>query len=217
MHAIYPVKYHDRFGKEQTSILNDGKTLSMTVRGVEFQGTDWDSLEPLPMSALVENQFVLQGGSLCSCKIEVEMPVPVVISDKGENGTLEIEIELGDPLPNGNLNKETLLLKLRLGNEVLSSSGRSGWFEDEMLDLQRKLPEGTLIKACINCAFSDYSPAGHGFFGCLACFRGNKAGYRGVTSKWGLFKIWDTMTEFVQETYLCPEFEKRAPGTGYRG
>jgi hypothetical protein len=27
----------------------------------------------------------------------------------------------------------------------------------------------------------------------------------------------DTMTEFVQETCLCPEFEKRAPGTGYRG
>ena len=79
------------------------------------------------------------------------------------------------------------------------------------------LDGGTLMKACINCAFSDYSPVGHGLFGGLACFRGNKAGYRGVTSKGGLFKIWDTMTEFVQETYLCPEFEKRAPGTGYRG
>jgi hypothetical protein len=217
MHAVYPAKYKDRFGVEQTSILNDGKTLSMAVRGVEFRGSDWDSLEPSGQVFSVEHLFVLQRGSLCSCKIEVEMPIPVVVSDKTENGTLEIELALGDPLPNGSLDKETLLLRLRLGHQVFSSSGQSGWFEDEMLDLQRKLPGGTLMKACINCAFSDYSPYGHGLFGGLACFRGNKAGYRGVTSKGGLFKIWDTMTEFVQETYLCPEFEKRAPGTGYRG
>jgi hypothetical protein len=217
MHAVYPVKYKDRFGEERTSILNDGKTLSMTVRGVEFQGTDWDSLEPSGQVSSVQHLFVLQQGNLCSCKIEVEMPIPVVVGDKTEDGTLEIELELGDPLPNGSLDKETLLLRLRIGNQVFSSSSRSGWFEDEMLDLQRHLPSGTLMKACINCAFSDYSPYGHGLFGGLACFRDNKAGYRGVTSKGGLFKIWDTMTEFVQETFLCREFEKRTPGTGYRG
>jgi hypothetical protein len=62
-----------------------------------------------------------------------------------------------------------------------------------------------------------YSPYGHGLFGGLACFRGNKAGYRAVTGKDDLFAVWDTMTEFVQETHLCPEFERRVPGTGYRG
>ena len=217
MLAVYPAKYKDRFGEEQTSIQNDGKVLSITVRGVEFRGTDWDSLEPTGELSTVEQLFVLQWGSLCSCKIEVEMPLPVVVGNETEDGILEIELELGDPLPNGALDRESLLLRLRLGTRVFSSSSGSGWFEDEMLDLQRQLPSGTLIKACINCAFSDYSPCGHGLFGGLACFRGNKVGYRAVATKGDLFQIWETMTEFVQETYLCPEFEKRAPGTGYRG
>ena len=48
--------------------------------------------------------------------------------------------------------------------------------EDELLDIQRQMPEGTYLKACINCAFSDYCPGGHGLFGGLACFRDNKEG-----------------------------------------
>jgi hypothetical protein len=53
-------------------------------------------------------------------------------------------------------------------------------------------------------------------FGGLTCFRDNKTGYRAVNSKSAMFQAWGTMTEYVQETYLCPEFEKRTPGTGYR-
>jgi hypothetical protein len=79
------------------------------------------------------------------------------------------------------------------------------------------MPAGTYLKTCINCAFSDYSPSGHGLFGGLACFRDNKTGYRAVRTKRDLFGIWITMTGFVQETFLCPEFERRSPGTGYRG
>jgi hypothetical protein len=73
------------------------------------------------------------------------------------------------------------------------------------------------MKCCFNCAFSDYSPAGSGIFGDMLCFRDNKEEYFKVKDKWDLFRIWETMTEHVQETYLCPEFEKRIPGTGYRG
>ena len=58
---------------------------------------------------------------------------------------------------------------------------------------------------------------GHDLFGGLACFRDNKSGYRAVRSEGDSFRIWATVTEFVQETYLCPEFERRLPGTGYRG
>ncbi len=58
---------------------------------------------------------------------------------------------------------------------------------------------------------------GHGLFDGLACFRDNKQGYLSVQTKRDLFGIWGTMTEFVQETFRCPEFERRAPGTGYRG
>src|SRR3954469_23584389 len=89
-------------------------------------------------------------------------------------------------------------------------------------DLQRKLPPGPFMKACINCDFSDYSPYGHGLFGNMICFRANKAGYLALPSgadfeKDAYFAVIDTVSEMVQETHLCPEFERRQPGTGYRG
>lgn len=100
---------------------------------------------------------------------------------------------------------------------AIDSAGTSGWFEDELLDIQRKLPAEVYLRACIGCGLSDYSPYGHGLFGNLACFRATKAAYRSVTNKHGLFAIWSSATGYVQETYLCPEFERRRPGTGYRG
>jgi hypothetical protein len=51
----------------------------------------------------------------------------------------------------------------------------------------------------------------------MLCFRGCKAEYRQVKSKGDLFRIMDKLTGQVQETWLCPEYEHRAPGTGYRG
>jgi len=50
----------------------------------------------------------------------------------------------------------------------------------------------------------------------MACFRKPRKEYSQVKDKFDLFSIPD-MAEVVQETYLCPEFEKRLPNTGYRG
>jgi hypothetical protein len=132
-------------------------------------------------------------------------------------GVLATHLELGDPAPNGGIDREHLTLKLTIEGRTITSKGWSGWFDDEMLDIQMRLPQDAYMKACINCAFSDYSPAGHGLFGGLACFRDNKHGYLSVKTKRDLFGVWKTMTEFVQETYLCPEFARRIPGSGYRG
>jgi hypothetical protein len=73
------------------------------------------------------------------------------------------------------------------------------------------------MRACFSCAFSDYSPAGHGLFGGLACFRGAKEEYAGVQDKRGIFELWSRRTEYVQETHVCEEHRPRVPGTGYRG
>lgn len=218
MMTVYPARYKDRFGVERTAILNDGKTLTMVARGVRFQGSDFDCLEPQDVSDPAQlASFTFLHGSLCFCIIEADLPVPVVTPARIADGLLTFELELGEPLPKGQLERERLKLRLAVNGLHYSSESKIGWFEGEMLDLQDKLPPDTFMKACINCAFSDYSPYGHGLFGGLACFRGNKAGYRAVAGKDGLFAIWGTMTEFVQETYLCPEFERRVPGTGYRG
>jgi hypothetical protein len=218
MLVTYPARYRDRFEEERTSIDNDGKMLSVTIRGVEFRGGDFDALEPASETdPSWLSSFTLRQNELCSCLIDAEIPVPVVTPHGITEGVLTVHLELGDPAPNGGIDREHLTLRLQFGARVLTSRGWSGWFEDELADLQRQMPDGTYLKTCINCAYSDYSPVGHGLFGGLACFRGNKTGYKAVQSKRDLFGIWGTMTGFVQETHLCPEFERRSPGTGYRG
>lgn len=221
MVEFYPARYQDAQGEEHTIIINDGKRLRMLVRDVEFVGLDFDGLEPTLDSADPRlTSFTLFVGSLCACHLECVMPLPVVVGQELITGQLKVYLELGRPRPGGNrgIDQETLRLCLSFGGASFCSSGTSGGsFEDELRDLQHALPESAYLKACISCAFSDYSPAGHGLFGSLACFRGNKVAYRQVTGKHALFAIWDTMTEFVQETYLCPEFEHRRRGAGYRG
>lgn len=221
--TTYSARYTDRFGTERTTIVNDGESLTMVVRGVRFRGADFDAFEPEGVSDPAElASFTLLHGSLCFCVIEADIPVPVVTPTGTVGGLLTFELELGEPLPTGQMDREQLRLRLAVNGQTYFSDGRSGWFEDEMLDVQRKLPPGTFMKACINCAFSDYSPSGHGLFGNMICFRANKAGYlalpTGVNfSKGVYFALMGTVAETVQETYLCPEFERRTPGTGYRG
>lgn len=220
---IYPARYTDRSGTERVMILDDGDSLSMVVRGVRFRGTDFDCFKPqgVPDSAQWA-LFTFLHGRLCFCVIEADIALPVMTPTGAVDGLLTFKLELGDPLPTGQMDPGRLTLRLEVDGRAHASGGKTGWFEGEMLDLQRQLPSGTFMKACINCAFSDYSPYGHGLFGNMICFRANKAGYLALPtgegfSKDDYFDVMDTVSEMVQETHLCPEFERRRPGTGYRG
>lgn len=218
MNQTYSAIYADRHGREQAEIQNDGQQLQLTVRGVTFSGSDFDSLsaradtEPLLLAS-----FVLHGGDLCACTLHWTMPLPLVSAGVETLAWLDASLVLGEPAPPRGLSQERLGLDLRCSLGNFRSRGTSGWFEDELLELQAQLPPGCYLKACITCAWSDYSPGGHGLFGGLACFRDNKQAYGQVASKSDLFNLWDRRTEFVQETYLCPQFSRRAPGAGYRG
>lgn len=217
MKQTWITRYRDRGGQEVTTIVKEGRSLLMVVRGVEFRGDDFDSFEPANVTDPKLSGFRLSNGILCSCVLEVDFPVPIRSSDGDINGLLTMTLDKGDPTWDGKIDRQELRLKLKLGEEMFVSRRKSGWFEDELLDIQKQLPSQEYMKACINCAFSDYSPYGHGLSGDLACFRDNKQAYLLVSSKNGLFAIWNTMTEFVQETYLCGEFRRRKPGAGYRG
>ena len=216
MFGIYSTKYRDRFGEETTTIYNDGKLLRMTLRGVEFQASmldDWEPTTEIAKSA----PFCWQHGELCSYILDCEILVPIVESDRISSGTLRVHLELGDPRADGGIDREDLQLELIFAEQSFKASGKRGWFEDELSEIQTLLPDGTYLKSCFNCAFSDYNPAGFGIFGCMTCFRNTKQEYRSLTGKAAYFDLQDRMAEFVQETYLCPEFEKRVPNTGYRG
>jgi hypothetical protein len=213
----YPATYSDAHGSEATTISNDSEKLRLSLRGVEFVGRDFDSLEPVGAEPGPLRQFTLNQGCLCSCRIVCRIPVPVHDRGKMLDGTLLVELVLGEPAPNGALDREQLRIVLEYGGQRFAGTGTSGWFEDELLGIQAQLPEGVFFKACINCLYSDYSPYGHGLFGSMMCFRNLKVEYLRVTTKQEFWSVHGRQDRFVQETYLCPDFERRIPGTGYRG
>jgi Family of unknown function (DUF6304) len=216
MFEIYPAKYCDRFGAEITTIENNRKSLRMILRGIQFQCSmldDWKSATEISPSV----SFPLHRGELCAYILDLEMPVAIVKNSNVLTGKLLVHLELGEPSANGGLDLEALQLELIFDDRSFKSCGKHGFFEDELLEIHKALPAETYLKSCFNCAFSDYCPAGFGLFGCMACFRNSKQEYRSLTGKAAFFDLQDRIAEQVQETYLCPEFERRIPNTGYRG
>jgi hypothetical protein len=215
--------YRDRHGEESVIIRNDGQKLSMTIRGVDFSGHSMDGMEPTDKSDrpalanFILNQYSENACHLCACRIAYEVPLPVIDREQIIAGVLTVHLDLGTPAERGFLDRESLCLTLTVGADTYRGSGVSGWFEGELLEIQKILPDGMYMKACINCAFSDYSVYGHGLFGGMPCFRNQKGRYLSVKTKDQYMDIMDDYAQIVQETYLCPEFERRAPGTGYRG
>jgi hypothetical protein len=214
----YAGTHTDARGTEHIVIANDGCTLSVEIRGIRFSGGDFDGLSP--ESARMEEArelFTLCRGCLCECQLAFAIPVLVFVDGERLEVPLEVALSLGEPLSNGSLAHEIVKLALRLPLRTVASSGRSGWFEDELLEIARALDDNERLLACITCQFSDYHPVGHGLFGGLACFRDTKDEYLAVTDKQGLFALWDRQTELVQETHVCADHLVRRPGTGYRG
>jgi hypothetical protein len=220
MIAAYPAKYTDRFGEVATTIYNDGLTLRLELRGAQFSGADLDGLElenETEAKKLVAFPLHPQFRYLCSCTLEWEMPIELLADGATIPGKLHACLELGNPSSNGGIDREVLKLTLRYTDKTIQSRGASGWFEDELIDLQKVLPAEIYLRTCFGCSFSDYSPYGHGLFGNMACFRHNKKQYLEIQTKDELFEIWHTCVYPVQETYVCPDYQVRKPGTGYRG
>jgi len=218
----WPGRYTDRHGAEEIVFESDGRELiRTTIRGVHFEGDSMDDLGALGGSP-PDASFTFFDGALCSCLLEWEVPLSVAVEGQGvRTALLDCALRLGAPGgPGRGLDAETLTTVLRLdGHEYRNRDGH-GDFEPALEDVQRRLPAGVRLRACIACAWSDYSPLGNGLMAGLACFRDVKDRYRRVDGKHGptgIFDLWDEHTEFVQETWLCGEFEQRTGNAGYRG
>ncbi|MGQ4429382.1 MULTISPECIES: DUF6304 family protein [unclassified Streptomyces] len=220
---FWPGRYTDRHGSEAVVFETDGReSIRTTIRGVRFEGDTMDDLGALggdPPDA----PFAFFDGALCSCLLEWEVPLPVTVGGQGVRAAvLDCALRLGDPAgPGRGLDAETLTTTLRLDGHAYRNAAGADTFEDALNEVQRQLPAGTRMRACVACAWSDYSPFGNGLMAGLACFRDAKDRYRQVDGKHGptgIFAIWDQRTEFVQETWLCGEFAHRSSThTGYRG
>ncbi|MDV7220845.1 DUF6304 family protein [Streptomyces prunicolor] len=220
---FWPGRYTDRHGNEVVVFESDGReSIRTTIRGVRFEGDSMDDLGALGGEP-PEAPFTFFDGALCACLLEWEVPMPVTVEGQGvRTAALDCALWLGAPAgPGKGLEYERLFTILRLDGQEHLTTEDHGTFEEALNDLQRwLLPAGVRLRACVACAWSDYSPAGNGLMAGLACFRDAKDRYRQVDGKHGptgIFAVWQELTEFVQETWLCGEFEHRAGDTGYRG
>jgi hypothetical protein len=218
----WPGRYTDRHGSEEIVFESDGRELiRTTIRGVRFEGDTMDDLGALGGEP-PERMFSFRDGALYFCLLEWETSVPVDVRGSGVRpGTLHCVLRLGDPAgPRPGPDLQILTTTLRLDGYEFSSGTLRYDFEEALRDIQRALPRAARLRACVSCAWSDYSPLGNGMMAGLACFRDVKDRYRRVDAKHGptgIFALWDDLTEFVQETWLCPEFEHRGNHKGYRG
>lgn len=216
MASPWPGTYSDARGHEIVSIGMNRFVLSLELRGVTLAGDSFDDLTPMT-SLDAPVPFTLHHGALCACTLEWTMPITLTTPDGDHLADLGCRLVLGEPADRGGLTQEDLDLTLHHDKGTAATTSHHGDFETALAAVQRQLPAGHELKACISCAYSDYSPAGNGLYGDLACFRDNPQPYLSVKSKADLFRLWDTMTERVPETYLCPQYQRREPHAGYRG
>jgi len=216
----WPGHYTDRHGREAVVFVSDGhERIRTTIRGVVFEGGGMDGLGALSGEPPPESFTFLEDGTLCSCLLEWQEPLPVTVEGEGTRaGALHCALRMGDRAPDGfAVDGQELSVFLRLDGRDHPAEGVHHDMEGALHEIQRGLPSGTRIRACIACAWSDYNPIGSGLMGALACFRDAKDTYRRATGKDDIFACWDLRTEWVQETWVCEEFEQRVGNPGYRG
>jgi hypothetical protein len=179
-----------------------------TIRGIDLWGTDFDGLEPVDHSAVAGQLPLDQAGELSDCVLSGDLPCTAAIDGHRRPVTVTFSLDLR----RGTSPDHALRLSLDFRGGTYQVS--DGWFEDGIPRLEQALPSGAQLECCVTCLFSDYSPGGRGITG-IRCHREAKDQYLAVRSKADYWHV--PVTEEVPETYLCAEYRRRIPGTGYRG
>jgi hypothetical protein len=200
--VVWTIRPSDRYGQEARWF-----EIQATVRGVPIWGLDLDGLEPgAGAGGLALNSV----GELDECVLSGDLPCTLEVDGVRRPGVVRFRLDLGKKTPVSR--PDNLDLSVELDGETYTVTDE--WFEDGLQRLEHAMPAGVRLVCCVTCQFSDYSPAGHGVLG-MACHRGVKDQYLAARSKAAYFSV--PVTEHVPETYLCPDYLRRVPGTGYRG
>lgn len=182
-----------------------GFEIHTTIRGFQYWGYDLDGLS-------TDDGVELDGAGLRTCTVGGELPSHVTEGGRRRQATIAFELDLKRLSADDYTSPKYLRLILQHGGRQYEVADE--WFEDGIAALQKVLPVELQLVCCWSCLYSDYSPSGHGLIG-MDCHRGAKAQYLAVRSKQDYWRV--PRLEEVMETHLCPEYETRVPGTGYRG
>ena len=179
------------------------------IRDVDVWGVDFDGLEPD-----VADPSVLRLNSaseITQCVLTGDMPCTSEFAGQRRPTTVRFELDLREQTHRPTRDPSSLLLSTVVDGATYAIT--DDWFEDGAIRLDGALRPNHLV-CCATCLFSDYSPYGHGLMG-MRCHRDAKIQYLAVRSKTDYMSV--PVTEEVPETYLCDEYARRVPGTGYRG
>ena len=208
----YPVTYHDKNGTEKTSIKSDGSNLYMTLRGIDFEGTDFEMLTgDIDETKFDYEKFADGSGDLTNFKLSITMPISLFDSQTKKSFTapLTAHIEVGETITVHGLESAINSLTLTTSFGEFSFEKQLEWFEDALLIIQKKLPEHIYLKTCLSCKYSNYSPYGNGLFGSIYCFKRVKDQLLELNGKHDLLHLWteelikEGKIVDVQETFDC--------------
>jgi hypothetical protein len=126
--------YRDRRGAEAVTIAARGQQLCTRIRGVEYEGATFATLET-----------VGAGGALSSCVLEWDMPLPVRVDRAVQQATLSCLLTLGEPQSDGLLDRADLNLTLHYGGTAYETVVAGGDFGDALGRIRRQLPPGAAL------------------------------------------------------------------------
>lgn len=128
--------YRDRRGAEAVAIAAHGRQLRTRIRGVEYEGATFAALQPVGTD-----------GVLSACVLEWDIPLPVDLDGAVQRATLSCLLTLGEPLPDGSLDRADLNLTLHYGGAAYESGVAGGDFGDALARIQKQLPPGAELAA----------------------------------------------------------------------
>ena len=211
---IYPAKYTDKNGEFITTIRNDWKILRMNLRGVEFSGSSFDyfRLDENELKGNLKTFSLNKYNELSDFKLECEIPVIMLENNKDSEAVLRIEFKHKIlEISTGFYDYELKLILNFQGQEFRSTV--YGDFEDcfgEISNKLRKAQNNIALKCCFGCKLSDYSVYGHDVFGSLICFKNFKERFLNMKTQYDYYDLLEEKNlEYVQEVYLCSEFQPR--------
>jgi hypothetical protein len=183
-----------------------------TILGVPVWGGDFDGLGPEDTDHRDERLALNQADEVGNCVLTGDLPCTFEVDGVRRPGSVRFELDLNPGPEHPPHDPKNLDLSCDIDGNAYAVT--DDWFEAGLQRLETTFTPGTRLVACVTCLFSDYSPGGHGLTG-MACHRDAKEQYLAVRSKADYWSV--PVTEDVPETYLCPEYQRRVPGTGYRG
>lgn len=210
----YPIKYSDKFGTEEGEIHSDGSSMYLTLRGIQFEGSDFEGLEGEVDESKFQYQLYKDGsGDLFNFRMEIQFHISLQHENKVISAPMKFEIEVGEELEFDGLESIVTTVELATSFGKFQSNKKVEWFEEAIIEIQNKLPNNTRIKSCLNCKYSNYHPVGNGMYGSLYCFKKLKSKVSDIQNKDDLMDLWTPEAVKkndifnVQETFDCSEHQ----------